>query len=288
MRKSLVISIAIVGVVAISAVLFSHFFHQPKPLRPITVSWKEVGEVICFVDLDADGNDELLVVDRNRQYWWVQFRPHAFTRQKIPVPKNPFTSSLILRGQILALNYSGRILFTTRQGEKWVLKELRGFTIAIVDADHDGQFNDAVLWLEDKRKTVFSRSRDGVIVERPNLPTGGRTWTETEKTMQFMRFRMRCALGSPLGVNRPLNCLRALLSPLLTWMVTRLRKSLALSGDPLAASIVGDTKKEDGGRVQVRCLAGYGGRCITVTRCSTLTFHHAKTCCFGMKKACIW
>jgi hypothetical protein len=83
MRKAFAIAVFI-GIVA----LIAYHLSRPKPLRPIVATWQEVGSVDAIVDLDADGNDELLVLDKRRQLWWVQFRLPKPIRQKIPVPKN--------------------------------------------------------------------------------------------------------------------------------------------------------------------------------------------------------
>jgi hypothetical protein len=69
MRKAFAIAV-LVGIVA----LIAYHLSRPKPLRPIVATWQEVGSVDAIVDLDADGNDELLVLDKRRQLWWVQFR----------------------------------------------------------------------------------------------------------------------------------------------------------------------------------------------------------------------
>jgi len=79
MRKVFVIAI-LVGII----ILIAHYLSQPKPLRPIVVTWQEIGEVWGFVDLDANDNDELVVRDKDRQWWWVQFSPTA-----VATPKNP-------------------------------------------------------------------------------------------------------------------------------------------------------------------------------------------------------
>ncbi|MFA0738863.1 MAG: hypothetical protein LKKZDAJK_001982 [Candidatus Fervidibacter sp.] len=46
------------------------------------------------------------------------------------------------------------------------------YAIWVTDADHDGQINDVVVWRGQKR-TVFSRLKDGTIVERPTLRDWG-------------------------------------------------------------------------------------------------------------------
>jgi hypothetical protein len=63
-------------------------------------------------------------------------------------------------------------------GWKWALKDLGnlgydiydiGYAIWVIDADYDGQVDDVVVW-RGQRRTVFSRLKDGTIVERPDLP----------------------------------------------------------------------------------------------------------------------
>jgi hypothetical protein len=166
MRKAFAIAV-LVGIVA----LIAYHLSRPKPLRPIVATWQEVGRVDAIVDLDADGNDELLVLDKSGQLWWVQFRLSKPIRQKIPVPKDAkwFTN---FRGQMLVFVHpkTRRAFLVTRQGGKWATKDLgilKG--CAVKDADYDGQVNDVVVWRGHTR-TVFSRLKDGTIVERPDLP----------------------------------------------------------------------------------------------------------------------
>jgi hypothetical protein len=165
MRKAFAIAVFI-GIVA----LIAHHLSRPKPLRPIVATWQEVGRVDAIVDLDADGNDELLVLDKSGQLWWVQFRLSKPIRQKIPVPKDAkwFTN---FRGQMLVFvnPKTRRTSLVTRQGEKWATKDLGILKGIVEDADHDGQVNDVVVW-SGQRRTVFSRLKDGTIVERPDLP----------------------------------------------------------------------------------------------------------------------
>jgi hypothetical protein len=166
MRKAFAIAVFI-GIVA----LIAHHLSRPKPLRPIVATWQEVGRAKAIVDLDADGNDELLVLDKSGQLWWVQFRLPKPIRQKIPVPKNAewFTN---FRGQMLVFVHpkTRRAFLVTRQGGKWATKDLGILKGCVVkDADYDGQVNDVVVWRE-QRRTVFSRLKDGTIVERPDLP----------------------------------------------------------------------------------------------------------------------
>jgi hypothetical protein len=166
MRKAFAIAV-LVGIVA----LIAHHLSRPKPLRPIVATWQEVGRAKAIVDLDADGNDELLVQDKSEQWWWVQFRLPKPIRQKIPVPKdtNWFTN---FRGQMLVFVHpkTRRTSLVTRQGGKWATKDLGILNgCAVKDADYDGQVNDVVVWRGHTR-TVFSRLKDGTIVERPNFP----------------------------------------------------------------------------------------------------------------------
>jgi hypothetical protein len=165
MRKAFAIAV-LVGIVA----LIAHHLSRPKPLRPIVATWQEVGRAKAIVDLDADGNDELLVQDKSEQWWWVQFRLPKPIRQKIPVPKdtNWFTN---FRGQMLVFVHpkTRRTSLVTRQGEKWATKDLGILKGIVEDADHDGQVNDVVV-RRGQRRTVFSRLKDGTIVERPDLP----------------------------------------------------------------------------------------------------------------------
>jgi hypothetical protein len=166
MRKAFAIAV-LVGIVA----LIAYHLSRPKPLRPIVATWQEVGRAKAIVDLDADGNDELLVLDKSGQLWWVQFRLPKPIRQKIPVPKNAewFTN---FRGQMLVFVHpkTRRAFLVTRQGGKWATKDLGILKGCVVkDADYDGQVNDVVVWRE-QRRTVFSRLKDGTIVERPDLP----------------------------------------------------------------------------------------------------------------------
>lgn len=46
-------------------------FPEPLPLR--TVAWQEIGMIRGVFDLDADGNDELLVQDKRGRWWWVKW-----------------------------------------------------------------------------------------------------------------------------------------------------------------------------------------------------------------------
>lgn len=39
------------------------------PLRVVT--WEEIGEVIGYTDFDGDGNDELIVQDKQNQWWAI-------------------------------------------------------------------------------------------------------------------------------------------------------------------------------------------------------------------------
>jgi hypothetical protein len=165
MRKAFAIAV-LVGIVA----LIAHHLSRPKPLRPIVATWQEVGRVDAIVDLDADGNDELLVLDKSGQLWWVQFRLSKPIRQKIPVPKDAkwFTN---FRGQMLVFVHpkTRRTSLVTRQGEKWATKDLGILKGIVEDADHDGQVNDVVV-RRGQTRTIFSRLKDGTIVERPNFP----------------------------------------------------------------------------------------------------------------------
>ncbi len=161
-----------------SVIFLAYYLSQPKPLRPIIVTWQEVGTVWSFVDLDMDGNNELLVQDEDKQWWWVHFRPTATVRQKIPVPKEVHLEDEVFisdRAQLLAF-----CDFQTEQGfliawqsEKWLAKNLgklkRNEDLVVCDADGDGKVNDVVLW-RGQIWTVFSRMKDGTIVERTNLP----------------------------------------------------------------------------------------------------------------------
>jgi hypothetical protein len=99
MRKAFAIAV-LVGIVA----LIAYHLSRPKPLRPIVATWQEVGRVDAIVDLDADGNDELLVQDKSGQWWWVQFRPTVPIRQKIPAPKNANRFNIPVR-QMLAFEH---------------------------------------------------------------------------------------------------------------------------------------------------------------------------------------
>jgi hypothetical protein len=99
MRKAFAIAVFI-GIVA----LIAYHLSRPKPLRPIVATWQEVGRVDAIVDLDADGNDELLVQDKSGQWWWVQFRPTVPIRQKIPAPKNANRFNIPVR-QMLAFEH---------------------------------------------------------------------------------------------------------------------------------------------------------------------------------------
>jgi hypothetical protein len=171
MRKAFAIAV-LIGIVA----LIAYHLSRPKPLRPIAVTWQEVGRVITVVDLDADGNDELLVLDKRRRLWWVQFRLPKPIRQKIPVPKDAeWFTKFKFRGQMMVLfvhTKTYRAFLTTRQGGKWFLKDLgKVASVKVTDADHDGQVNDAIMVLKNGKRTVFSRMKDGTIVERPDLPS---------------------------------------------------------------------------------------------------------------------
>jgi hypothetical protein len=165
MRKAFAIAV-LVGIVA----LIAHHLSRPKPLRPIVATWQEVGRAKAIVDLDADGNDELLVLNKSGQLWWVQFRLSKPIRQKIPVPKDAEWVPNF-RGQMLVFVHpkTRRTSLVTRQGEKWATKDLGILKGIVEDADHDGQVNDVVVW-RGQRRTVFSRLKDGTIVERPDLP----------------------------------------------------------------------------------------------------------------------
>ena len=123
------------------------------------------------VDLDADGNDELMVRDQSGQFWWVQFRLPTPIRQKIPVPKD-FNLYSSLRGQMVVVRHlqTRRTFLITRQGKKWAMKNLgRLYSVEVKDADQDGQVNDVIVWRGQTRR-VFSRMKDGTIIERSNLP----------------------------------------------------------------------------------------------------------------------
>jgi hypothetical protein len=127
MRKAFAIAVFI-GIVA----LIAYHLSRPKPLRPIAVTWQEVGRVITVVDLDADGNDELIVEDQSGQLWWVQFRLPTPIRQKLPVPRDALWADANCfadpRGQIWPFVQSRirprRPFLVTRQGGKWALKDL--------------------------------------------------------------------------------------------------------------------------------------------------------------------
>jgi hypothetical protein len=166
MRKAFAIAVFI-GIVA----LIAYHLSRPKLLRPIVATWQEVGRVITVVDLDADGNDELLVQDKSEQWWWVQFRLPKPIRQKIPVPKRCRMVHQFQRtnaGVRASQNSSGFSHYPTgrKMGDER-FGHLEG--CAVKDADHDGQVNDVVVW-RGQRRTVFSRLKDGTIVERPDLP----------------------------------------------------------------------------------------------------------------------
>jgi hypothetical protein len=120
MRKALVIAVLISSVVLFAYCYLSRPKPLPKLLRPIVVTWQGVGKVEGFVDLDADGNDELLAQDKDGQWWWVQFSPTAVARQKIPIPKDANCWPIISRGQMLAFWHPQirQALLITRQGKK--------------------------------------------------------------------------------------------------------------------------------------------------------------------------
>ncbi len=175
MRKVFVVAI-LIGII----ILLAYYFSRPKPLRPIAVTWQEVGIVRCFVDLNADGNDELFVIDHSGQWRWVQFSPTTTIRQKIPVPKgaslrHDIGITTLYRAQLLTFEppQTHQVFIVTRQGKRWAVKDLGKLKgnefVEVKDADHDGQVNDVVVWRGQTRK-VFSRLKDGTIVERPDLP----------------------------------------------------------------------------------------------------------------------
>jgi len=169
MRKVFVIAI-LAGII----ILIAHYLSQPKPLRPIVVTWQEIGEVWGFVDLDANDNDELVVRDKDRQLWWVQFSPTVVARQKIPVPKGAYRYWASTPNVVQLLDFehpqTHQVLLITRHGEKWLTEDLGKSGIVIVkDADQDGQVNDVIVWHGQTRR-VFSRMKDGTIIERSNLP----------------------------------------------------------------------------------------------------------------------
>ena len=138
----------IVVILFSSVIMLAYYLSQPKPLRPIVVTWQEVGKVIYDpVDLDADGNDELMVRDQSGQFWWVQFRLPTPIRQKIPVPKD-FNLYSSLRGQMVVVRHlqTRRTFLITRQGKKWAMKNLgRLYSVEVKDADQDGQVNDVIV-----------------------------------------------------------------------------------------------------------------------------------------------
>jgi hypothetical protein len=170
MRKGLVIAIVVGSAILLACYL--SFRTRPKPLHPITVTWQEVGEICGVVDLDADGNDELLVTDPSEQVWWVQFRLPSPIRQKIPVPKDAELYSAGGQMAVFRCPETSQAFLVTRKGGKWFLKDLGKVDDAkVMDADHDGQVNDAIVVLKKGKRTVFSRMKDGTIVERPDLPS---------------------------------------------------------------------------------------------------------------------
>jgi hypothetical protein len=205
MRKAFAIAV-LVGIVA----LIAYHLSRPKPLRPIVATWQEVGRVDAIVDLDADGNDELLVLDKSGQLWWVQFRLPKPIRQKIPVPKDAewFTN---FRGQMLVFMHpkTRRAFLITRQGGKWATKDLGILNgCAVKDADYDGQVNDVVVW-RGQTRTVFSRLKDGTIVERPDLPDwraeldGDGKDDEVYLARQTEMVHIRCSSGRKASLKLP-------------------------------------------------------------------------------------
>ncbi len=73
-------------------------------------------------------------------------------------------------GQIAVCKCPNTFQAFTRKGGKWFLKDLGKVGYAeVTDADYDGQVNDAIVVFKNGKRTVFSRMKDGTIVERPDL-----------------------------------------------------------------------------------------------------------------------
>jgi hypothetical protein len=126
------------------------------------------------------------------------------------VPKDTkwFTN---FRGQMLVFVHpeTRQSFLITRQGGKWATKDLGILKVcAVKDADHDGQVNDVVVW-RGQTRTVFSRLKDGTIVERPDLPDwraeldGDGKDDEVYLARQTEMVHIRCSSGRKASLKLP-------------------------------------------------------------------------------------
>ncbi|MCS7266120.1 MAG: hypothetical protein NZ805_14965 [Armatimonadetes bacterium] len=106
----------VLGIIAIaiwlSPIFIASWLNRPYPSKPLSlklVTWKEIGRVEGCTDFDGDGNDELVVLDEQGQWWAVWWDERRCQRKKLPVPKNAFLSTTKHEGAV----------FGYKQGLQW-------------------------------------------------------------------------------------------------------------------------------------------------------------------------
>lgn len=148
---------------------------EPLPLR--TVTWQEVGVIKGIADLDADGNDELLVQDKRGRWWWAQWSEKAQKREPIPVPAKArlFWFQEVWQDKrpevlIFVSNQQGIVITRSRNGwEKYVAKKVFKLTrTALTDLDGDGHLNDALL-VDGRHLLWLKREPDGRLRQQDRL-----------------------------------------------------------------------------------------------------------------------
>ncbi len=152
-----------------------HIPTEPFPIH--TVTWQEVGTICGVVDLNADGNDELLVQDKSGRWWWVQWGEKKQQRELLPVPAKakPFWFQEAWqdrRPEVLIFMSGNQSVVITRSHNGWgkhVAKQvLKPTKTALTDLDSDGHLNDALL-VDGRHLLWLKRSRDGTLYRKDRL-----------------------------------------------------------------------------------------------------------------------
>ncbi|MER3502126.1 MAG: hypothetical protein C4295_11800 [Candidatus Fervidibacterota bacterium] len=156
---------------------------QPLNLRIRIIPWtpKEIAlKEIAFVDLDGDGEDEIIGQDNKSRWWWGTLKGDTFRYAPLPVPERSCLrfGHRQQKGQVVVCIEPFPLLLTrTKSG--WVTKRITvkatprippsAERVRVGDLDGDGYFNDVLVLTDERTVEWWQRTREGKFIRQDRL-----------------------------------------------------------------------------------------------------------------------
>ncbi len=139
--------------------------HCPLPLKQVT--WELPSDLsLAVVDLDANGKDDLLMVDQKGHLWWSEWTGEPPRFEPIPVSH---LISFTISSQIIVAKTGKSECLITRSGNQWHKQIVTALNARVDDLDGDGQNNDVLLLTTPKTLEWWQRTKDGKFLRRDQL-----------------------------------------------------------------------------------------------------------------------